>query len=98
MKARDTPLIPEIAVSVRAKHFHDDLAVYLRYAFEDVIANRLTERRIDTGNREYSFLHFLEKLVFINRAAPLLPGLQVNEELCHVDEFWIGAIFGPPGF
>src|SRR5207302_3465714 len=42
---------PAEDVAVFAEHLDDDLAVDLRDALEDVVANRLREARLDPGDR-----------------------------------------------
>src|SRR5581483_12494749 len=64
-----------------AEHLDDDLAVDLRNALEDVVADRLRNRRFETGNAADRLFHLGGQILPRNPARPLRRRLQVDEEL-----------------
>ena len=77
-------------VEVVAEHLDDDLAVDLRDRLEHVVADRLRERRRRCrASSSSACLHLVASAVAcVTPARHSLSGLQVDQELGHVDRAW----------
>ena len=83
---------------VVTKHLDDNLAIDLRDRFENLVAYRLAERRLDAGKIVQLVFHLTDQLVLGHTLAPGRFRLQVDQHLGHVDVFWVGTVFRPATF
>ena len=78
-----------------AEHLDDDLPVNLRNALENVVADRLRDRGVESGNAADRFFDLRRQLLASETARPLGWRFQIDEKLGHVDGLRVGPIFGP---
>jgi len=83
--------------NIVTEHLDHDLAVDLRNAFENVVANRLREGRLDRRQCLQRLFHFIHHLPLADRALPFRLRFQIHQEFGHVDQFGVSAIFRATG-
>jgi len=89
----DLPAFRTQCRHVVAEQLDDDLAVDLRDGFEDLVAYRLAEGRLDTRHVVQLVFHVADQLFLGHALAPGAVRFQVDQHFGHVDVLRVGAVF-----
>ena len=80
------------------EHLDDNLAIDLRDALQNIVANGLREAGFDAGNSHQSLFHLIDELLFGQSPQPARGRVEIYQELRHVNHLGIGAILRAAGF
>src|SRR5207247_3276168 len=67
------------------EHLDDNLAIDLRDALQNIVANGLREAGFDAGNSHQSLFHLIDELLFGQSPKPARGRVEIYQELRHVN-------------